>query len=107
MSWFFTNKLNWRFWGKNRLLKKRKETVYISTGGTNGNLSVVCGTQLEGDSTLKISTTTLLPTTLLSSPTTAVLSLQPTSAITITNANIIKTTAAIVSEKGICGLKWF
>lgn len=80
----------------------KKETVYISTGGPNGNLSVVCGTQLEADSTLKIST--VLPTTLLSSPTTTVLSLQPTSAITITNPNIINTTAAIVSEEGICGL---
>lgn len=83
---------------------KKKETVYISTGGSNGNLSVVCGTQLETDSTVKISTTTVLSTTRLSSPTTAVLSLQPTSAITTTNANIINTTAATVSEEGMCGL---
>lgn len=77
--------------------------VYISTGGSKGKLSVVCGTQFEADSTLKISTTTVLSTTRLSSPTTAVLSLQPTSAITITIPNIINTTAAIVSEEGICG----
>lgn len=102
MGWFFfqTNIINVfaekDYW--------KKETVYISTGGPNGNLSVVCGTQLEADSTLKISTTTVLPTTRLSSPTTGVLSLQPTSAITITNPNIINTTAAIVSEEGICGL---
>lgn len=72
------------------------------TGGLNGNLSIVCGSQLAADTTTKISTTTALSTTRLSSPTTAVLSMEPTSAISITDANIIYTTTAVLSKEGIC-----
>lgn len=76
----------------------------ILTGGLNGNLSIVCGSQLAAETTtMKISTTTASSTTLLSSPTTAVLSMEPTSAFNITNANIINTTAATLPEGGTCG----
>lgn len=79
-------------------------TFYILTGGSNGNLSKVCGSQLAAETTtMKISTTTASSTTRLSSPTTAVLSMKPTSAFNITNANIINTTAATLSEGGKCG----
>lgn len=68
-------------------------------GGLNGNLSIVCGSQLAADTTTKISTTTALSTTRLSSPTTAVLSMEPTSATSITDANIIYTTTAVLSKE--------
>lgn len=81
----------------------KQGTFYILTGGLNGNLSIVCGSQLAAETTMKISTTTASSTTRLSSPTTAVFSMEPTSALNITNANIINTTAATLSKGGICG----
>lgn len=80
----------------------KQGTFYILTGGLNGNLSIVCGSQLAAETTMKISTTTASSTTQLSSPTTAVFSMEPTSAFNITNANI-NTTAATLSKGGICG----
>lgn len=59
----------------------KKEIVYILTGGLNGNLSVVCGSQPVAEiSTMNISTTTASSTTRYWSP--LVLSLEPTSAKT-------------------------
>nr|XP_034334176.1 uncharacterized protein LOC105334390 isoform X2 [Crassostrea gigas] len=77
---------------------------FQQNGGLNGNVSIVCGSQLAAETTtMKISTTTSSSTTRLSSPTTAVLSMEPTSAFNITNANIINTTAATLLEGCICG----
>lgn len=86
------------------MIKKQKH-VYILTGGLNGNLSIVCGHQVtaETTTTIKISTTIASSTTRLSNPTTAVLSMIPTSAFNITNANSINTTEATLSEEGIFG----
>lgn len=81
----------------------KKETIYIFTGGLNGNLSIVCGSQLaEETTTMNIPTTTASSTTRFSSPTTVVLSTEPISAFNITDANI-NTTAAPLSAEGICG----
>lgn len=83
---------------------KKPKTSYILTGGLNGNLSIVCGHQVAAETTtIKISTTIASSTTRLSNPTTAVLSMIPTSAFNITNANIINTTEATLSEEGIFG----
>lgn len=71
------------------------------TGALDGNLSIVCGSPLAAETTMKMSTTTVLSTTRLSSPSTAVLSMDPTSVNNITNANTINTTAAVLSEEGI------
>lgn len=70
------------------------------TGALDGNLSIVCGSPLAAETTMKMSTTTVLSTTRLSSPSTADLSMEPTLAFNITNANIINTTAAFLSEEG-------
>lgn len=69
-------------------------------GGLNGNLSIVCGHQVAAETTtIKISTTIASSTTRLSNPTTTVLSMIPTSAFNITNANSINTTEATLSEE--------
>lgn len=82
----------------------KKETFYIFTGGLSGNLSIVCGGQLASETTtMKIPTTTASSTARLSSPTTALLSMEPTTAFKITDANSINSTAATLSEEGICG----
>lgn len=84
----------------------KKETIYIFKGGLSGNLSIVCGGQLASETTtMKIPTTTASSTTRLSSPTTAPLSMEPTTAFKITDANSINSTAAFLSEEGICA-KW-
>lgn len=84
----------------------KKETIYIFKGGLSGNLSIVCGGQLASETTtMKIPTTTASSTTRLSSPTTALLSMEPTTAFKITDANSINSTAAFLSEEGICA-KW-
>lgn len=79
----------------------KKEIDYILTGGLNGNLSVVCGSQPVAEiSTMKISTTTASSTTRYWSP--LVLSLEPTSAKNTTIANITPNTiATILSEERI------
>eukprot|EP00105_Crassostrea_gigas_P041211 XP_019925359.1 PREDICTED: uncharacterized protein LOC105334390 isoform X2 [Crassostrea gigas] len=81
------------------LLVSTNEQCPLS-GGLNGNLSIVCGRQLAAETTtITISTTTASSTTRLSNPTTAVLSMIPTSAFNITNANSINTTEATLSEE--------
>eukprot|EP00105_Crassostrea_gigas_P018128 XP_011436140.1 PREDICTED: uncharacterized protein LOC105334391 [Crassostrea gigas] len=68
-------------------------------GGLNGNLSIVCGSQLaEETTTINIPTTTASSTTRLSSPTTVVLSTEPISPFNITNANINTTAAPLSAE---------
>uniref|UniRef100_A0A8W8JD25 Uncharacterized protein n=2 Tax=Magallana gigas TaxID=29159 RepID=A0A8W8JD25_MAGGI len=62
------------------LLVSTNEQCPLS-GGLNGNLSIVCGSQLAAETT----------------------SMEPTSAFNITNANIINTTAATLSEGCTCG----
>lgn len=71
------------------------------TGGLDGNLSIVCGSPLAAETTMKMSTTTASSTTRLWRPSTAVLSMEPISANNITNVNTINNTAAVLSEEGI------
>lgn len=81
---------------------KRIWTVeYTLTGGLFGNASVSCGSQVAAEtSTMKLSTTTASSTTRYWSPSPTILSVEPTSAINRTIANITpSTTAAISSEE--------
>lgn len=74
------------------------------TGGLYGNLSVSRGSQVAAEtSTMKLSTTTASSTTRYWSPSPTILSVEPTSAINRTIANITpSTTAAISSEESTC-----
>lgn len=79
-------------------------TFHLFTGGMNGNLSVVCGSQLAAETTtMKISTTTAFSTIQLSNPSSVVLTTISSSTINIKNANITTTTPTILSEERICG----
>lgn len=75
--------------------------AYMLSGGLDGNISVVCGSQLEAKTTsIKIPTTSLTFTTRLLRPSSVVSSMELT--VSSSNSDITMSTAAILSEEVDC-----